>query len=369
MGKPDVKKIESDLRNAKIDPAGLRWADPREKPFEVLGFYWFESEKRFRRFPAEAEKMNFRQGVLDHAACTAGGQLRFRTDSRRIVLWVRSVKIADSTSMSETGRSGFDLYTGELGQEIFWDSAPPACGKKEYVREIFHPAESTMREFRLNFPLYNGVEELWIGLEKKAKLLPPEPLPVKRPVVIYGTSITQGGSATRPGSAFTNQLSRRLQVEFLNFGFSGNGQNEPEAAELLAGIEDPAMIIIDSEANSVSAQLVLERVPRFLEILREKHPLVPIVVVTKVPYGPRYACEIPVFKEEFRTVYKARKKAGDKNIYFVDGTKFWAPKDYTENTIDGAHPTDLGFTRMADKLEPVLRRLLEKYGYAPGKKA
>ena len=221
----------------------------------------------------------------------------------------------------------------------------------------------------INFPLYNGVEELSVGLDEDASVLPPVPLPVKKPVVIYGTSITQGGSATRPGSAFTNQLSRRLQVEFLNFGFSGNGQNDPEAAELLAEIEDPAMIVIDSEANSVSAQLVLERVPRFLEILREKHPLVPIVIVTKVPYGPRYACEIPVFKEEFRTVYKARKKAGDKNIYFVDGTKFWAPKDYTENTIDGAHPTDLGFTRMADKLEPILRRLLEKYGYTPGKKA
>ena len=364
-----MEKLDHYLRQAKIDPEGLRWEDPREKPFEVLGFYWFGAEKRFHRFPVKAEKGKIRPAVKALAACTAGGQLRFRTDSCRIVLSVRNLKEASSTSMPEIGRSGFDLYTGELGEEVFWNTAAPAVCKKEYTAEPFHVKEKKMRQFRLNFPLYNGVEALSIGLEEGARLLPPEPLPVKRPVVIYGTSITQGGSATRPGSAFTNQLSRRLQVEFLNFGFSGNGQNEPETAELLAGIKDPAMFIIDSEANSVSAQLVLERVPRFLEILREKHPLTPIVIVTKVPYGPRYACEIPVLKEEFRTVCKARKKAGDKNIYFVDGTKFWSPKDYTENTIDGAHPTDLGFTRMADKLEPVLRRLLEKYGFTPGKKA
>ena len=358
MQKLDIEKLDRYLRSAKIDPDGLHWLDPREeKNFEVLGFYWFRSEKRWHRFPLKAETSGIRPPVLTLANCTAGGQLRFRTDSRRIVLSVRTLNEAYTP-----GRSGFDLYTGELGRELFWNSARPAVGKKEYTAELFHVAERQMREFRLNFPLYNGVEELSVGLEEGASLLPPVPLPVKKPVVIYGTSITQGGCASRAGSAFTNQLSRRLQTEFLNFGFSGNGQNEPEVAELLAEIEDPAMFIIDSEANSISAELIRERVPRFLSILREKHPLVPIVIVTKVPYGPRYACEIPVFKEEFRTIYEARKRAGDRNIYFVDGTDFWTGDDYTENTIDGAHPTDLGFTRMADKLEPVLRQLLEQYG-------
>ena len=362
MPKLDIEKLDRYLRNAKIDPKGLRWLDPREEPFEVLGLYWFKSEKRWHRLPLKAEKCGIRPPVLELACCTAGGQLRFRTDSCRIVLSVRTVSEAYTP-----GRSGFDLYTGELGNELFWSSARPAIGQKEYSSELFHVSERKMREFRLNFPLYNGVEELSVGLEEGVSLLPPAPLPVKKPVVIYGTSITQGGCASRAGSAFTNQLSRRLQAEFLNFGFSGNGQNEPEMAQLLAEIEEPAMFIIDSEANSVSAELIRERVPRFLSILREKHPQVPIVIVTKVPYGPRYACEIPVLKEEFRTIYEARKRSGDRNIYFVDGTAFWSGDDYTENTIDGAHPTDLGFTRMADKLEPVLRQLMEQYGLCPGK--
>ena len=352
----DIEKLDRYLRNAKIDPAGLRWLDPRdEKNIEVLGFYWFKTEKRWHRFPLKAENCGIRPDVLTLAGCTAGGQLRFRTDSSRIVLSVRTVSEAYTP-----GRSGFDLYTGELGRELFWNSARPDPGKTEYISELFHVSGRQLREFRLNFPLYNGVAELSVGLDEDASVLPPVPLPVKKPVVIYGTSITQGGCASRAGSAFTNQLSRRLQAEFLNFGFSGNGQNEPEVAGLLAEIEEPAMFIIDSEANSISAELVRERVPQFLAILREKHPLVPIVIVTKVPYGPRYAGEIPVLKEEFRSIYEARKRAGDRNIHFVDGTEFWTGSDYTENTIDGAHPTDLGFTLMADKLEPVLRPLLER---------
>ncbi|MBQ9337201.1 MAG: SGNH/GDSL hydrolase family protein [Lentisphaeria bacterium] len=362
MQKLDMEKIDRYMQRKKIDPAGLRWLDPRDGVFEVSGFYWFETEKRYHRFPRKMSRSSIPQAVKTLASCTAGGQLRFRTDSRRIVLSVKTVGKTPRVTMAETGRSGFDLYVGKTGSEIFWDTAKPVSGKTEYVSEIFRTKSRKMREFRLNFPLYNGVSKLSVALEEDARLLPPSPLPVKKPIVIYGTSITQGGCASRPGSAFTNRLSRELQAEFLNFGFSGHGQNDPEAAELLAEVEDPAMYILDSEANSISAEKVRERVPRFLDILRRDHPETPIVIVTKVPYGPRYSQEIPILKEEFRKIYQTRKKAGDRNLYFVDGTDFWAPEDYSENTVDGAHPTDLGFARMAEKLKPVLLKLLQKYG-------
>lgn len=359
MGKMDIEKLDQYMRRAEINPGGLRWYDPRNGGFEVLGMHWFPAERRYHRFP---QKMTgkVRPGLLQLAGCTAGGQLRFRTDSRRIVLSVRNTSDISSATMAETGRSGFDLYTGSPGEEVFWNCARPVPGKADYVSEIFCVPDRTLREFRLNFPLYNGVEELSVALEEDAQLLPPSPLPVKQPVVIYGTSITQGGCASRPGSAFTNRLSRSLQAEFLNFGFSGHGTNDPEIAELLAEIPNPAMYILDSEANSVSAELIRERVPRFLEILRKSHPETPIVIVTKVPYGPRYAAEIPSFKEEFRTIYAERLRAGDRHLYFVDGSAFWG-SDYTECTVDGAHPTDLGFAQMAQKLDPILRKLLIRY--------
>jgi len=361
MPKLNMEEIDRYMQRQKIDPAGLRWLDPRDGIFEVNGLYWFPSEKRYHRFPRKMSRSPIRSAVKDLAACTSGGQLRFRSDSRRIVLSVKTIGNKPAPTMAETGRSGFDLYVGKPGSEVFWDTAKPVLGKTEYVSEIFRTKKREMREFRINFPLYNGVARLSVALEEDARLLPPSPLAVKKPIVIYGTSITQGGCASRPGSSFTNRLSRALQAEFLNFGFSGHGQNDPEVAELLSEIEDPAMYIMDSEANSLSAEKVRERVPRFLDILRSRHPETPILIVTKVPYGPRYSQDIPLLKEEFRKIYRSRKRAGDKNLYFFDGTTFWAPEDHSENTVDGAHPTDLGFFRMAEKLRPVLLKLLKKY--------
>lgn len=358
----DFEKLDRYMQRRKINPEGLVWHDPaQEEVFKVEGLYWFSKEKRYHRFPVETVPSH-NKNVVQLASCTAGAQLRFRTDSCRILVSVRNTNCSGSATMTETARRGFDLYTGTPGKEVFWNTALPIPGEESYVDEIFTVDTGAMREFRLNFPLYNGVEELSIGLEEGAQILPPAPLAVNAPVVIYGTSITQGGSASRPGTAFTNRLSRLLQTEFLNFGFSGNGVNDPETAELISSIEDPALYIIDSEANSISAELIQERVPRFLDILRKKHPETPLLIVTKVPYGPRYAATIPVLKEEFRKIYLERKAAGDENIFFFDGTNFWDPAD-TENNIDGAHPTDQGFAYMAQKLEPVIRDLLKRYGH------
>lgn len=346
------------MQRRKIDPAGLSWYDPMGSKIELSGVHGFGEKKRYHRFPESAQK-TVREAVYTLAGCTAGLQLRFRTNSRRIVIAAKVTSKNVSPTMAETGRSGFDLYTGTPGSEVYWNCAQPIPGEQEYIDEVFTTGEKIMRDFRINFPLYNGVESLSIALEENSQLESPVPLRSSRPVVIYGTSITQGGCASRPGSAFTNILSRKLQMEFLNYGFSGNGCNDPEVAELLSSIPDPAIYIIDSEANSVSAELLLERLPLFIDILRKKHPQTPILLVTKVPYGPRYAQEIPILKEEIRSVYQQKVSDGDKNIYFLDGSTFWT-NDYTENTIDGAHPTDRGFALMAEKMLPVLQEILAK---------
>ena len=362
MAKIDITKIDRLMAQKKIDPEGLRWLDPRDGGFDVLGLYWFDREKRYNRFPRKMSRKKLRPALLQLAVCTAGGQLRFRTDSRRIVISVKNPPIKSAGKTPETARSGCDLYIGEPGHEIFWANGWPLPGKCEYTAELFRSEEKKVRDFRLNFPLYNGIKEFLIALETDAELLPPTPLPIPKPVVIYGTSITQGGCASRPGSAFTNRLSRSLQAEFLNFGFSGQGQNDPEIAEMLTEISDPAMIIIDSQANSIDQAHVRERVPRFLDILRASFPEVPIVIVSRIIYGPRYGSEVPL-KKEFQKIYRRRRKAGDRNLFFIDGSKCWARED-TENTVDGAHPTDAGFAKMALYLDPPLRKILKAYGYA-----
>ncbi|MBR2358139.1 MAG: SGNH/GDSL hydrolase family protein [Lentisphaeria bacterium] len=352
----DIEKIDRYMARSKVDRSGLEFYDPRNGKFTVEGLYWFDAEKRYHRFPESAEN-SVPAAVNELAGCTAGAQIRFVTDSRRIVISARIRSVKSSATMAETGRSGFDLYCGKPGEdEEFWNTVRPVPGEAVFVDEVFTVKDNKMRHFRLNFPLYNGVEELFIGLEKSSEILPSEPLKDSRPIVIYGTSITQGGCASRPGSAFTNILSRKLQMEFLNFGFSGNGQNHLETAEILATIKNPAMFIMDSEANSISGKLINERVPRFLDMIRKAYPDIPILVLSKIPYGQRYAAELPSLKEEFRAIVEQKKAAGDKNIHFVDGSDFFDARDYSENTVDGAHPTDRGFAQMAQKLEVILRK-------------
>ena len=355
----DIEKIDRYMARTKIDCSDIKFYDPRKGGFSVEGLYWFDSEKCYRRFPAAAEG-KVTPSVWTLSCCTAGGQIRFATDSRRIVISVKNTDAKVNVTMAEIARSGCDLYCGTPGvDEEFWNTAWPVPGELVYTYEIFNVPEKQVRNFRINLPLYNGVDEVFIGLEKDSKILPPVPLKSHQPIVVYGTSITQGGCASRPGSAFTNILSRALEMEFLNFGFSGNGQNHPEVAEVLTEIKNPALFILDSEANSISAEKVNERVPRFLDIIRKAYPTVPILVLSKIPYGKRYALELPSLKAEFRTIVEQRQALGDKNIYFADGSEFFDAGDYSENTVDGAHPTDRGFFQMAKALEPILWQILQ----------
>ena len=351
----DVTKIDKYMQVGKADETGLAWLDPWEAPFQLSGMYRFSDEKKFQRIPQKMME-GLRPGLISLAKCTTGFQLRFRSNTTRINLAVSVPKCKQSSLQAQAGQYGFDLYV----DGVYWSLTQVPDNTKPYKFELFNNKNAKMREFVLNFPLYNGVNYLRIGLDENAKVEAPTPRAISKPVVIYGTSITQGGAASRPGMAFTNIISRKLNIDILNFGFSGMGQNERKVAEILAEIKEPAMYIIDSEANSVSSAKVNERVPVFLDILRKAHPNVPILVLSKVKYGPRYGSQIPLLKEEFRKIVEQRQQAGDQNIHFLDGSDFFGPDDeYFECTTDSAHPNDLGFFRMAKAITPVVKKLLK----------
>jgi lysophospholipase L1-like esterase len=357
--KIDIAELDRNLQSRVPDENGIVWHVPTEKPFRICGFYWFARDGVFRRLPLKPA-WTISQNIDTLADCTAGGQLRFRTDSCRISIRTQTGESKPSPVMAEAGRSGFDLYCGAPGQELFWNATAAPCLTSEFSSELFHVQKRQWRDFVLNFPLYNRVAHLEIGLDADAGLKAPRRWADPRKVVIYGTSITQGGCASRPGMAFTNILSRRLNIEFLNFGFSGNGHTLAEHAHLIASVKNPALFIIDSEANCISAELFRERLPVFIDIIRKKHAQVPILVVSKITYGPRYALEIPADEQKMVQIQCVKKicAAGDKQLYFLDGSDFLG-KDYSECSVDGAHPNDLGFYRIAEALEPVIRNILK----------
>ena len=183
------------------------------------------------------------------------------------------------------------------------------------------------------------------------------------PVVIYGTSITQGGCASRPGMAYTNILSRYFNTEVINLGFSGNGKGEPEVIKTISEISSPKALILDYEANSMDIVKLKETLPVAVEILRARHPSTPIIVISRISFASDLVQAHPKEQRKQSNAFqlelvREKRKAGDENIHFINGEDLLG-SDFDECTVDGVHPTDWGFMRMAKALEPQLAGILK----------
>lgn len=336
------------------------WFNPKEEPFAINGFAWFEKEKIYRRLP---EKPQYEiPSAVDHLANhTAGGMIRFKTDSRFLYVRVNLREIVNMPHMPATGHSGFDCYIGEPRKEVYCSTAIPVVGEQKYEKKLFQFNEKKMKQITLYFPLYNGVNDVLIGIEENAKITKPEPFPKKGRIVAYGTSITQGGCASRTGVAYTNILSRLLGIEFINLGFSGSGKGEPELAHLITMIDNVVCIILDYQANT-DYQRYCSTLPEFIKILRNRFKKTPIVVISRP--GVALWTFDRNSKKQYEKGYRFQeklvrelRKQGDKNIFSFHGSKLFKYM-WQESTVDGGHPTDLGFFTMAKALYPVLKKFL-----------
>ena len=359
-------------KSTQPDTGNLRWLDPCAAPCQLSGFAWFTEDRLFRRLP-QMPPRPLPQAVEELAWCTAGGQLRFVSDTGTLAI---SVKLRTAFGMdcqppsspygfehmAQTGVSGFDLYLGEPGKERFYAVTRFPAGAGEYECRLLDRNGRGPLSCILNFPLFNGVEELRIGINAEASLAAPPPYRQDRPVVVYGTSITHGGCASRPGACFTNILSRRLNMPFINLGFSGSGQGEPEVAEAIATMGSPALFVLDYEANSGNRMDLT--LPGFIEILRARHAKTPILVLSRIRFGKEALISEPQMRQSGarcrayqRELVRSLREAGDTQIHFFDGARLLG-RDYDECTVDGVHPNDVGFFKMADALAPVIRQLI-----------
>lgn len=361
-GKLDVSKLDRNMTILNVQDKSLRWLSPFEQPFQLAGFPWIAKEGKYRRLP-EDPVYTLPEAVHTLANCTAGGQIRFRTNSSKLSIKVKLTGSGSLYHMAATGRSGFDCYLGEPGCEQFLGTARFDHTKLEYESSFYDWKMKREWNVTLYFPLYQGVEEVWIGIDPDADLNAAPAFVSTKPVVLYGTSILQGGCASRPGMAYPAILSRSIPLEFINLGFSGNGRGEPELARTIADIADPALIVLDYEANIDSAQHMASTLPAFVGILRESHPVVPILVVSKIRYAKeRFDDDELNYREDCKRVQmeivERLKQEGDAHIHFYDGSRLLGD-DFSECSVDGGHPTDLGFYRMAHTLEPTIRELVK----------
>jgi lysophospholipase L1-like esterase len=358
---PSSQKLDPNMALKKADADGIVWFDPREEPFELSGFEWIKEDSLYRRLPLNPD-WEIRDAVDQLANHTAGGQLRFRTNSPRIMVKVELRERSGMYHMPATGQSGFDLYLKEDMDQKYFKTTRFSADSISYQVELYSTDENKVRTFTLNFPLYNGVNSVLVGLQQGSLVEAPPSFSRTGKIVIYGTSITQGGCVARPGMVYSNILSRKLDVQFVNLGFSGNGRGEPALANLINEIEDKRMLILDYEANA--SKTIVNTLEPFIDILREKHQDLPILIVSKI----RYAREIKgssaynrlLSNRDFQeNLVDERRTAGDTNIYFLDGSDILGD-DYDECTVDGVHPTDLGSIRIAQALQPVLEGILSR---------
>jgi hypothetical protein len=352
MSSKNISEIDSNFLSKTIGDREIEFHNPTLGIFELSGLNWFDKDREFCRLPQNmASKIN--EGVTWLAWHTSGVQIRFKTNSNVIALSVELLGPGDMNHMPDTGSSGFDLYMGTGVEKQFIQNFGPANGEKIIEGISVESDSCQMREYTIYFPLYNGVKKVLVGIEPETKFEPPTPFTIEKPVVFYGSSITQGGCASRPGNAYTAFITRWCDANMLNFGFSGSGCGETNIAELLATI-DASVFVIDYDHNAPNEKHLAKTHEPFFNILRKSHPDMPVVMVSRPD-----SSETPegvARRKIIRQTYENARAEGDANVYFVDGITLFGKTDRDACTVDGCHPNDIGFLRMAEGIYPAVKQ-------------
>lgn len=343
------------LRAAEIDPSrGVAdaggtnvWYDGNLLAVEGRG--WTNTAACYDRLPADA-KSNVTAAVWGLSHDSAGLCLRFSTDASRIqVRWTLLKANLAMPHMPATGVSGVDLYgRDESGRWQFVGNGRPTAVTNCAAFGVRAGADHV-----LYLPLYNGLQSIAIGIPAGRTLSTPGSADGARgkPVLFYGTSITQGGCASRPGLATTAIVGRELDVPVINLGFSGSGRMEPAMEKLLAEL-DPSVYVLDCLWN-MDAALVAERVEPFVRELRKARPDTPILLAE----DSSVRNVTPTEKGRIlRTLHEKLVGEGMKNLQFLSNADMLGGDG--EGTVDGTHPNDLGMMRQAAVFVKALRPLL-----------
>ena len=330
--------------------------------FPVYGKASDATKTPYQRLPADLEGVS-RSAVWYLGTQSAGLYIRFRSNSTSVHARWTSTYGSWLNNMTPTGVRGLDLYVLVDGKWLYAGSGKPSQ-EKTSTDCLVRNMTPEPREYLLYLSLYDGIDSLEIGVDEGTTLEPARAVTPRRerPVVMYGTSILQGCSASRPGMAHTNILSRALDREVINLGFSGNALLDLEIARLMASVPDPAAYVLDYAPNAY-APMIREHGEEFFRILRDAHPDVPVIFVEDVIF-PHTRFDSAIRKEvqdknfEQKALFERLKKQGEKGIYYVAAEGMTGAEG--EGTADSIHLTDLGMQRYADMLLPVLRKAIRK---------
>lgn len=340
----DVSKVDKNfIVETKIEKHDIRFYDIDGAPFKIYGV--FRENGKYRRIPENIAK-SVSEGVYNLHTNTAGGRIRFITDSPYVAIHSRMDGIGKMPHFPLTGSAGFDLYADNQ----YVKTIVPPFNIEDGYEGIIEFEGSTKRHITLNFPLYSNVNKLYIGLKEGSIIEEPEPYSDKKLFVYYGSSITQGGCASRPGMSYQAIVSRTFDHDYINLGFSGSAKAEDEMAEHIKNL-DMSVFVYDYDHNAPTIEHLLNTHEKMFKAVREKHPLIPVIIMSR----PKHFLteEEKTRRDIIETTYRNAVLSGDKNVYFLDGK---ALTEFCEDsgTVDKTHPTDFGFASIAKALTELI---------------
>lgn len=329
------------------------------KDFLMVG-RGFQDSTVYHRLPYRY-KQSVRPELWELSRNSAGIAIRFATNSSTIAAKWKTGNVPHGPHVAKTLIKGVDLYGLHNGK---WQFVGVGRPYNEHSQQwvLVKGMEKTMKEFMLYLPMYETVDSVLIGVSPDAVISKPVEAKFRntKPIVFYGTSIVQGASAMRPGMAYPSIISRHLNIETINLGFSGNGVLEKELARAITDI-DASCYVIDCGPN-LNPKMAAERTAPFIKLLKEIRPQTPVLVVENIIYpngkfNGRIKTDIDSVNLAFRNAYATLKKEGIKGIYYLPADGLIGEDG--EATVDGTHLTDLGFLRIAEKIGSRLKEILK----------
>lgn len=345
---PSIYDIDKNFKiETNIGKDDIAFHDPRTAPFTVHGVYY--DDGKYRRMPEEVAK-TVSVGVHHLHSNTAGGRVRFKTDSPYVAISAKMPYVEKMSHFALTGSAGFDLYV----DGVYAHTYRPAMDIQDSYEGIRDNLGDGMKEILINMPLYSDVSEVYVGLKEGSEILAPTPYRVEKPVVYYGSSVTQGGCASRPGTAYQGFVSREIDADFINLGFSGSAYAEKEMYDYIKTL-DMSVFVMDYDYNSTTVEYLDKTHEKMFLAIREAQPELPIVLLSapRAILSQHYRDRLEIIR---RTYNNALEK-GDKNVYLIEGPKLMELCG-TDGTVDDCHPTDFGFYSMAKAVSEVLRTIL-----------
>ena len=353
---PDISTIDKNfVIETNIERENIKFYDAKEAPIRLYGV-WHDGE-RYRRVPKDVAE-NTSEGVKGLSVHTAGGRIRFITDSPYVILKVIYPSVGLMAHMPRSGSAGFDMYVNKDGRECYTKSFIPTASS--VFDGVFDFSEQKERLITINFPLYNGVNEVYIGINADYSIKPAPDYSVNPPIVTYGSSITQGGCASRPGNSYQSVISRRYDADFINLGFSGSAKGEVAMKDYIASLP-MSCFLLDYDFNANGPDHLRETHKPIYEAVRAAHPDVPIIMMARPYFFSPEQNERDLRNRIIKDTYNFAKENGDENVYFISSRELFELCE-DNGTVDGCHPTDFGFFSMAQAVNKILDKIFEIKG-------